>query len=251
MSYTRRSRKYRPYKEKKSSRRRLRGVLWFVLLLFLVYQIITAVFLGSFQIGSESMRPSLSSGQRIFVSPIAYEAKLDMFKLSIPGFSRPGRGDMVLIETPYAPDARFFKTIARRITLFFTLGRVDTENSGELPWRNRYVIRRIIALPGESVKIEDYTAYVKTKGGNSFESEHELSAVQYEILVADLPENWKEGLPFGGRMDQVILKENEYFILADSRVGFFDSRHWGPVTLKSIRGKVLFRYLPVRQFGVP
>ncbi|OFJ66786.1 hypothetical protein HMPREF2852_03315 [Anaerococcus sp. HMSC065G05] len=81
-------------------------------------------------------------------------------------------------------------------------------------------IGRIVAMPGDVVNIDEKGLVVN----NSY---------QYE------PKIYKETLPFkDGIKYPVKLKENEIFLLADNRDKSVDSRLFGPVEKKFIKGKI-------------
>lgn len=81
-------------------------------------------------------------------------------------------------------------------------------------------IGRIVAMPGDVVNIDEKGLVVN----NSY---------QYE------PKIYKETLPFtDGIKYPVKLKENEIFLLADNRDKSIDSRLFGPVEIKFIKGKI-------------
>ncbi|WP_049690589.1 signal peptidase I [Anaerococcus jeddahensis] len=81
-------------------------------------------------------------------------------------------------------------------------------------------IGRIVAMPGDVVNIDEKGLVVN-------------NSHQYE------PKIYKETLPFtDGIKYPVKLKENEIFLLADNRDKSVDSRLFGPVEKKFIKGKI-------------
>lgn len=81
-------------------------------------------------------------------------------------------------------------------------------------------IGRIVAMPGDVVNIDEKGLVVN-------------NSHQYE------PKIYKETLPFtDGIKYPVTLKENEIFLLADNRDKSVDSRLFGPVEKKFIKGKI-------------
>lgn len=81
-------------------------------------------------------------------------------------------------------------------------------------------IGRIVSMPGDVVNIDEKGLVVN-------------NSHQYE------PKIYKETLPFtDGIKYPVKLKENEIFLLADNRDKSIDSRLFGPVEKKFIKGKI-------------
>ena len=93
---------------------------------------------------------------------------------------------------------------------------------------NKTIVKRIVALPGEKVEI---------KGGKIKIDEKEL----YESYL-------KEIHTYGDQ--RVFLDENQYYILGDNREPnqSVDSRILGPITKKSILGKVIAILSPEFKF---
>lgn len=90
-------------------------------------------------------------------------------------------------------------------------------------------IKRILALPGDTIKIEGNFAYVNG------------SRVNETYLPADTPTRSGAFLTEGV---EVKAGENQYFVLGDNRNHSSDSREWGAITQKEIVGKAFFRYWP-------
>lgn len=92
---------------------------------------------------------------------------------------------------------------------------------------NYYNIKRIIALPGETIIIRDGLIYINDK------------QLQEKINI--------EAMNNGGLADETItLEKNEYFVLGDNRNNSEDSRfaNIGNVVKDDIIGKVWFRTKP-------
>ncbi len=90
-------------------------------------------------------------------------------------------------------------------------------------------IKRIIGLPGETVNISEGEVLLTLENG------------QLTILEENyLPENLKT---YG--TVNVLLGEDEFFVLGDNREYSFDSRAWGVVNRKNIIGKAFLRIFPI------
>lgn len=92
-------------------------------------------------------------------------------------------------------------------------------------------IKRIIGLPGETVRIDNGDVYV---------NEVKLD----ESYLGDQNHN-TEQLRF---REPVILEADEYFVMGDNRNHSSDSREWGELTKQNIEGRTWFIALPFADF---
>ncbi len=97
---------------------------------------------------------------------------------------------------------------------------------------DKYYIKRIIGLPGETVQIKGQTILI-----NEEPLEEAFGSSKMETA--------------GIAAEPVMLGENEYFVLGDNRAVSIDSRSSsvGIVPLSSIGGKIVIRIFPFRKFG--
>lgn len=96
-------------------------------------------------------------------------------------------------------------------------------------------IKRIIAVPGDTIKISNNKVYVNDK------------ALNETYLPSGTPTHAGAFLTEG-----TVIKaaNNQYFVIGDNREHSSDSREWGPVTKEEIVGRALFRYFPLQSIGV-
>jgi len=92
-------------------------------------------------------------------------------------------------------------------------------------------IKRIVALPGQSVQIADKILYVNEEVAQiPVHSQH----VDKRIIPGDLS--------FRDNFGPFTVGEDQYFVMGDNRDDSRDSRFWGPVPYDHIRGKAVFVY---------
>lgn len=118
-------------------------------------------------------------------------------------FVKPGRGDIIVLKNP----------------------RDETQD----------FIKRIIALPGDAVRVEDEEVYIN------------------DLLIQELylpSETQTRSGSFLHDGESVKVGQNQYFVFGDNRGASSDSREWGPITKDEIIGRVVFRYFPLNSFGI-
>lgn len=103
-------------------------------------------------------------------------------------------------------------------------------------------IKRIIGLPGESVKIEnDKVIIYNAENPNGFVLDESL------YLANDVKTEPNAYAQEGKKID---IPQGEYFVMGDNRPKSADSRTWGLITKQHIIGRSFFRYLPVNEMGL-
>ena len=90
-------------------------------------------------------------------------------------------------------------------------------------------IKRVIALPGERVSIDDGDVYIDRR----------------PLPEPYLPDDYRDH----SSMEPSIVPPNSYFVLGDHRASSNDSRVWGSVPRNLIFGKAVFAYWPVDKMG--
>ena len=98
----------------------------------------------------------------------------------------------------------------------------------------KYLIKRVIGLPGDSISIKDNTLYINGEVyiENYLEEglvydDFELSSLGYQVIPDDM-----------------------YFVLGDNRADSVDSREIGLVSKDDIIGKISFRIWPLNKLAV-
>lgn len=97
---------------------------------------------------------------------------------------------------------------------------------------SKFYIKRVIALPKETIKIEGKQIYITTPQGEEFKLEE-----PYITLTKD-------------NFQVTKLNETEYFVMGDNRLESLDSRSWGPLEHDSIVGRAIIRLLPLSKIEI-
>jgi len=154
-----------------------------------------------FKIPSASMEDTLLVGDHLVVNkfsvaPLALPAERGILPLA-----EVRRGDIVIFRYPHDP-------------------------------RQDY-IKRVIGLPGDSLKIVDQVVWVRARGATGYAPIDEPYAVhKYKGAVPDSLNNY-------GPVD---IPDGQYFMMGDNRDDSLDSREWGFVPRRFIVGRPLVIY---------
>ena len=155
------------------------------------------------------------------------------------------RGDVVLIEPRKNEDVSFFKKIVKGIVYFFTASQISITEDKNFPGTKPH-IRRVVGIPGDSIYMRDYVLYVKPAGEKHYLTEFEVSDKEYNLTFYTAPADWDSSIGTKGSFDEIVLGDKEYFVLGDNRKSCSDSRLWGPLDGKYIKGKIILCYFPFK-----
>lgn len=107
------------------------------------------------------------------------------------------------------------------------------------PVEDDHYIKRVIGLPGDTVKVENEKLYVNDKEVK--ETYIEEAATTYEEEVGD---QYTVDFTMQEVTGEKTVPKDSYFVLGDNRPNSSDSRMYGFIKRDTIDGKVLFRYYP-------
>ncbi len=143
----------------------------------------------------QSMIPTLQPNEYIFASKVEY------IKLTLPSSNafyitgnlrKTNIGDIVVFNIPEYPDA--------------------------------YIVKRVIALPGDEVYISEGIVYVNGVPETSYTNSIYTS----------------EGNYFDFSTGSTTVPEGKLIVMGDNRTVSEDSRHWGYLDIEHIIGRVIF-----------
>jgi signal peptidase I len=174
---------------------------------------IQAFLVKPYRIPSESMVPTLQVGQRVLVNRIGMH------------FSTPGVGDVVVFHPPSgAEDGNVCGA-----------GQPPAGQPCSAPTKERAdvnFIKRIVAGPGDRIRIENGTVVLNGK-------------TQKEDFAE--PCGGGEGCDFP---TEITIPADHYFMMGDNRGSSDDSRFWGPVPKEWIIGQAFATYWPPNRIGL-
>lgn len=113
----------------------------------------------------------------------------------------------------------------------YYLNRVERFDIVVVDTGNDKIIKRVIGLPGETVKFKDNKLYINDKEVEE-KFEH---AITHNFELSEI--------------DVEVIPEGYYFVVGDNRKDSLDSRTIGLISKKQIMGKTNFTIFPFTRFG--
>ncbi|MDC1449985.1 signal peptidase I [Candidatus Thioglobus sp.] len=191
-----------------------------VLLLVLVFR---GFIFEPFRVPSNSMMPTLLTGDFIIVNKFDYGLRLPITNTKLVEFSSPNRGDVIVFRYP-----NYEKTPG--------YSGVD-------------FIKRIVALPGDvisykkdqlivngkSVEVKKIGPYVGVDSGKSMNN-YRLTREIFDSSGHDILLNPKG---HSKELVEITIPQGHYFVMGDNRSHSSDSRFWGFVPEDYIIGRAI------------
>lgn len=172
----------------------------------LVVSVFRGVVAQAYQIPSGSMEKTLLVGDFLFINKMIYGPEV------APGFHGHNLFDVRFpaIRKPRAGDIIVFRY------------PLDTAID---------YIKRCVAVEGQTVEIRDKVLYVDGK------PRVEPYAMHSDPRILRREDGPRDN--FG----PITVPPDHFFMMGDNRDNSFDSRFWGPMPLKLVKGKAMFLYL--------
>ena len=193
--------------------------------------------LQAFKIPSSSMEKTLLIGDHLFVNKFLYGLRVPFSGKRVIPFKPVSRGDVVVFRFP-VDDPREL-------------------HCGSMQYGKDF-IKRVVAVPGDKVQViggrvfiddkpladEPYAQWTAQYREPESVRAKELSKERYQ----DLWQNHKLDMELQDVMKDhfgpVVVPPKTYFVMGDNRDASCDSRYWGPVEERYIKGKAWFMYWP-------
>lgn len=167
-----------------------------------------------FQIPTGSMIPTLEVGDFILVNKFAYGVRLPVIGTKIMDVDDPKRGEVMVFIPPHV---------------------------------DQYYIKRVVGLPGDTVRYEDKNLYINgelitktfVETISVDTSIGELAGTLYSEVLGEVEHPAQFIDAAGSRRARTtwVIPNGHYFMMGDNRDNSADSREWGAVPETQIVGK--------------
>ncbi len=177
-----------------------------ILIALLLALLIRTFIVQAFKIPSGSMENTLLIGDHILVSKFSYGTHIPN---EIPFINVRLFDDIVLFSS--APE--------RGDIIVFKFPKDET----------RDFIKRVIGLPGDLLEVRRQKVYINNEPYDDARARHTESPSDSPLVPRD---------DFG----PILIPDGHVFVMGDNRENSQDSRYWGYLNVKKIRGKALMIY---------
>lgn len=184
-------------------------IIWFVLRTLLV---------EAFRIPSSSMEGTLLVGDFLFVNKALYGAELPLIHTHLPAIRDPRRGDIVVFDSKTETGVKVVKRLVG-------MPGDTLQMKGSVLWRN--------GAPQHETYVEHIDSLTDTAAPEmrDWQLDYLLPGVN-RVTYRPTRDNW----------GPLVVPQGKYFVMGDNRDNSYDSRYWGFVDRKVIRGRPLFIY---------
>lgn len=119
-------------------------------------------------IPTESMVPAILTGDRPFVTKLQSGPVIPLTDWRLPALIKPGRGNIVVFENPYYTQDSLFKKVFHHFVFLATLSLVNIDRDEYGAVRKQFIVKRIIGVPGDKLKMIDDVVFIKRGAGGQF-----------------------------------------------------------------------------------
>jgi len=191
------------------------------------------MFFVVFKIPSGSMRMTFVEGDHLFVNKFLYGVPIPLTEKKIFPFKKVSYADIVIFRFP-AKD------------------KTSTHYGKDF-------IKRVVGVGGDTIEIRNKVVY---RNGQALDEPYKrhvdkkIYVPSYKVAPKEFQKFWVKGVAtnihgnnFRDNFGPVKIPEDHVMVMGDNRDRSYDSRFWGPLPLKAIKGKAWLLYWPIKRFS--
>jgi signal peptidase I len=183
---------------------------------FLLFLVIRTFVIQTWTVISGSMEDTLLVGDFLVLSKSAYGATIPGTDVTLPGYTTPDRGHIVVFRGHHEP--------------------ID-------------LVKRLVGVPGDTLAmrggqlivngVPQHEPYVvRTDPGT--DAYH--PSMDWQVRYLANPEDARGYRPTRDNWGPIVVPPDSYFVMGDNRDQSLDSRYWGFVPMDAIKGKAVMLY---------
>ena len=183
-----------------------------------IWLVLRTLLIEAFRIPSSSMEKTLLVGDFLFVNKALYGAEVPLMHAHLPAIREPHRLDIVVFDSKTQEGVK--------------------------------VVKRLIGMPGDTLEMKQAVLYRNGDPQRESYIQHidslgdpvDAEMRQWQVAYL-LPEVDREAYhPSRDNWGPLVVPPGQYFVMGDNRDNSYDSRYWGFVDRRVIRGRPLFVY---------
>ncbi|MDU4269203.1 MAG: signal peptidase I [Enterococcus hirae] len=144
------------------------------------------------------------------------------------------------------------RLISSKISKYERFDIITTKEPGD---EERMIVKRIIGMSGDTVKMENDQLTINGKKYNEsylneFKKDFAKDKLQNEYSYSEAFQAQAENSQHFTSDFEYVVPKGKYLVLGDNRLISKDSRIFGLVDADMIQGKVVFRYWPLNEIKI-
>lgn len=201
-----------------------------------------------FNIPSESMNPTLETGDFILVNKFAYGVRLPLINTKIIDTGAPEHGDVAVFRYPVDPSISYIKRIIGLPgdTISYQNGELFINGEKQFSQKGNEVnlpVHYQDASGQQQKIIVDAQQWVVNIASHRFITQY-IKATQSDGIAQQFIQQYQQKAPLSLEQNwEVTVPEGEYFAMGDNRDQSADSRYWGFVPEANLTGKATYVWM--------
>jgi signal peptidase I len=209
----------------------VRAILVGVLPVIAVATFTRVALADTYHIPSGSMEPTLQVGDWLTVNKLRYGPHVPFTDVNLPGYAEPSRGDVVVFESP--PQDPSIRISPDEVT--------------------PTLVKRLVGMPGDTLAMRGGELFVNsapqarysstTADADGFVREPlPIFRWQHRYAISSATVGTAPAQPSMHDWGPLVVPFGAYFMMGDNRDNSVDSRFYGFVPRRNVRGRPMFVY---------
>ncbi len=206
----------------------------------LLASVIMYAVLQAFKIPSGSMEDTLLIKDHLFVNKFIYGIRVPFTDKRVLKLRDVKRGEVIVFEAPTAA----------------ILSRDERDRGVKKDF-----IKRAVGVGGDTIEIKNKQLFVNGQAQLDshpvYKDRFTYPAARLGIKADEYQKLWESGRfaelrreQIGDNFGPIKVPPNSFFVMGDNRDGSFDSRFWGPLPVRLLKGKAWVVYWPLNRLKV-